>query len=65
MQKNIDIFGWKYRPSQKEMQLIQGIIVFTMMCLIILKGLTSILTLRFCGLSILGCVAYFAKTFIS
>ena len=41
MKKEIDIFGWKYKPSVREMTVIQSMMVLTVMCLIITKGLRS------------------------
>jgi hypothetical protein len=47
MKKEIDIFGWKYELSKQEVQFIQAILVLTIMCLILMKGLTSPLALKF------------------
>ncbi len=41
MKKEIDIFGWKYKPSVREMTVIQSMMVLTVMSLIITKGLRS------------------------
>ncbi|QXW25419.1 hypothetical protein KXJ74_14090 [Acinetobacter johnsonii] len=61
MKKEIDIFGWKYELSKQETQFIQAILVLTIMCLILMKGLTSPLALKFFGASTIGAILFFIK----
>jgi hypothetical protein len=62
MKKEIDIFGWKYELSKQEVQFIQAILVLTIMCLILMKGLTSPLALKFFGASTLGAIIFSIKS---
>lgn len=65
MEKEIDIFGWKYQLSESEMQFIQTMMVITVMCLIIIKGLTTPLAYKLYGVSIFGWIIYFFRSFFS
>ena len=64
MKKEIDIFGWKYKPSIKEMTVIQSIMVLTVMCLIITKGVRSPFAYKiYSGICIVGGLIFSAKKF--
>ncbi|MBJ8450177.1 hypothetical protein [Acinetobacter bereziniae] len=66
MKKEIDIFGWKYKPSNREMSVIQAIMVFTVMCLILTKGLRSPLAYKIYGsVSFIGVLTLLAQNFIN
>ena len=64
MKKEIDIFGWKYKPSVREMTVIQSMMVFTVMCLIITKGLRSPFAYKiYGGISILSGLVFGIRKF--
>lgn len=65
MKEKIDIFGWKYQLSENEMHFLQAVMVFLVMCLIILKGLTTPFAYKIYGVSIFGWCVYFFKSLFS